>query len=97
MTVQLPETISLDLDDLTLGELEDIEELTGMSIAAISTANQDGDTPTRVLRAMAFVVLRRTIPEVTFEDCRAIRPSMIAGRRDVQPDPTPSPDADGAQ
>ena len=97
MTVVLPEEISLDLDDLTLGELEDIEELTGMSIAAISTANQDGTTPTRVLRAMAFVVLRRTIPEVTFEDCRAIRHSMIAGKPEDAADPTPSPEGGGDQ
>ena len=61
-------TINADMiTSLTLGDMEDVEELSGIPFMAI----QEGAAlPMRAVRALAFVVRRKGQPELTYEECR---------------------------
>jgi hypothetical protein len=61
-------TISVDLlDNLTLGDIEDVEELAGVGFGAF---RDGGGVPAKAIRALAFVVRRKSEPGLTFEACR---------------------------
>lgn len=92
MAVELPDQVTIDMDALTLGDLEDVEELTGSSFSAL--VNTPGGMPVKGLRALAFVSIRRDIPELTYEDCRGFRQGAIQVLDDSS-DPTQSPSGDG--
>lgn len=77
-----PEYIAVDPDMLTIGEVEEVEELAGISIDTFSRP----DTPkAKFMRAMAFVTRRRTHPDFTWEQ---------AGRHRVRIEKTPIPPTD---
>jgi hypothetical protein len=63
----LPENLTLDLklDSLTIDEIDAIEEITG---APLDTLNKPGSRRAPMLRAMAYVVMKRKYPEITPED-----------------------------
>lgn len=61
-------TIKFD-GDLTLGDLEDFEDYTGM--AASDMANMEGTPPTKVLTAMIWISMRTQDPTFTIEAARA--------------------------
>lgn len=57
-----------DLDDLTLGEMEEIEEIAGgVPFAELSFGSA------KVLRAYAYVLMRRRHPEITMDEIGRIR------------------------
>ena len=93
MTVELPAEVTIDLDALTLGDLEDVENLTGLGFSAL--VNSPGGLPMKGLRALAFVSVRRDIPEVTFEDCRGFPQGAIRVKEVDAEDPPLSPEGDG--
>lgn len=66
----LPDTIDFDPEDLTLGEMEDIEEKAGVSFQQIVAQFEAQDMQTSTLRAVMWVLIRRLNPEYTFEDTR---------------------------
>lgn len=55
--------ITVDLEELTLDDLDVIEEMTGAPFTELGK-----NMTAKTLRAMAFVSLRRKHPEVTAED-----------------------------
>lgn len=59
------ETFEIDLDNLKVREIEEIEEIIG---EPIDLAFADGKPRGKVLRAIGFVVKRRTNPAFTIED-----------------------------
>lgn len=62
--------LSVDLEHLTVGEIEEIEELTGLAIDALA----DPKAPKgRVMRALGYVVKRRADPEFTWEQAGALK------------------------
>lgn len=63
------ETIRFDIDKMTLGELEQIEEIAGLD--AVQRL-QSGQMTAKTLLAVAFIVKRRTDPQVTLEEVRSI-------------------------
>lgn len=69
-TVTNNETIELDLDRMTLGELEAIEDI-------LSPEDYqrllNGQTSTKALIAIAYVIKRRDNPAFTMDDARSIR------------------------
>ena len=67
------ETLEFNLDDLTIGEICEIEELTNQPFDAL---NDPTKPKGRMLQAMAFISKRRTNPDFTFEDAGAIKISM---------------------
>ncbi len=57
--------LDFDPEDLTLDELEELEELLGTALDGMLT----GDTPKgRALKAIVWIMIRRDNPEATLED-----------------------------
>jgi hypothetical protein len=67
---QDPNVLNVDLDHLTVGEIEDIEELSGLSIDAFG---KDGVPKGKAMRALGFVIRRREDPEFTWEQARDLK------------------------
>ncbi len=66
--------IDLDMDRMSLGDIEDLEDITGQSIRKLGkelTASGE-DMDIKVMRAIAWIALRKRWPEMTFEDTRDI-------------------------
>lgn len=61
--------ISVRLDDLTIGDLEDIEQLSGATLQDIT----EGRMNAAAVAALVFVSERREHPEFTIEDARKVR------------------------
>lgn len=57
--------LEIDLEDLTVGEIEIIEDVIG---GPIDRAFLEGAPKGKALRALGYVVRRRTNPEFTLED-----------------------------
>lgn len=87
--------LRFSVDSLTVGDLEDIEELTGMGfdeIMELLTSGKVGQNgrigiPLKVLKALVLVVYRADNPNFTMEDARRVKVSEL----DVvlaEPDPT---------
>lgn len=66
----MDDTIVLDLDSMTLGELEAIEDVAGAEAAKGMMA---GQMTAKALIAVAYVVRRRDDPEFTLDQARALR------------------------
>lgn len=82
-----PVEVSLDLDSYTNGELEEIEELVGGNLTELTLGKPP---PQKVLNGLLWITMRRTDPEVTIEDARAMKGSAWAFAK--LPDPLPSGD-----
>jgi hypothetical protein len=74
------ETIDFDLDRLTLGELEEIEEIAGFESVQRMMA---GQMSAKALTAVAYIVKRQTDPDFTLEDARAIKVTAIKTSEDT--------------
>ena len=76
----------MDVSQLTLGEIEEIERRAGMGIRAM----QDPERPIgKLMRSIAFVVLRRTDPAVRWEDTERLGMDEITALMGGgEPDPT---------
>jgi hypothetical protein len=82
------DTIILDMDAMTLGELEAIEEVAG---AEALMAMMAGRMTAKALIAVAYVVKRRDHPEFTVEDAKALKVMALQ-----QPDPAKKGNGNGA-
>ena len=67
-----PIHLELDVNRFTLAELEDLEEATGMSFVQLGERLQSGDYPIKLLRALVWILRRRTDPGFTLEDAREL-------------------------
>lgn len=65
--------ITINLDDLTLGDLADMEDVSGVSLTGINL----GSPPVRVIPALVWIQQRRTEPGYTYEMARAIKLSEL--------------------
>jgi len=79
------EKIVLDVDSLTLGELEEFEELTGLTLDSLVA----GRLPAKAITTLVFLTTRRANPEFTLDDARQLPLSAL---EEALPDP-PSPTA----
>jgi hypothetical protein len=64
------EYLSVEIDDLTVGEIDEIEEIID---ASIDSVGQPGARKGKFLTAIAFVVKRREDPAFTLEDARNVK------------------------
>jgi len=80
----MPEDFTLDLkiDSLTIDEIDAIEEITGQPLDAL---NKAGTRRAPMLRAMAYVVMKRKHPEITPEDVGRLKLNL---KGKAKPDPT---------
>lgn len=76
--------MDFNIDDLTLGECEQLEEIAGTTVDKLFTGS---GMSAKVLTAVALVLLRRTNPDATLEDARAVKLT------DIQDDATTDPSA----
>lgn len=73
------EEIRLDPNELTLGEGEEFEELTGLAIASLKPG---AAIPSKALSVLVYLVKRRSNPDYTLDDARRIRYAELAGPKD---------------
>lgn len=81
--------LTLDVDKLTMGDLEDFEDKTGRSM--LSLAGEDfGSLPSRTLTALIWITGRADDPDFTWDDARKVRLADLDSDTAVEktPDPT---------
>lgn len=97
----MSEPFNVDLGELTLGDIEDVEEAAGMSFSAIvDELGGERLPPARVLTALVWVSRRREDPDYSLETARSLRLSDVrvgGGDGAPEPDPPPLPAGDGGQ
>ena len=76
--------ISIDVNDLTLGEVEFFEEQSGLTLADL----QAGQLTTKAVIALVCVTKRRDDPAYTMDDARKVKMSDF----EVSADPTSGED-----
>lgn len=69
----------INLADFDLGEMETLEELIGTPITALDLDN----LPIKTIRAMLWIVRRRTEPELRFDALKSIKFSELDFRIDL--------------
>ena len=74
--------VSLDLEDLTLDEAEELEQIVGANLADIEKASQP-----RLMKAVVFLTKRRKDPSYTIEDAgkltmKEIQEFLVDGQGD---------------
>ncbi|CAD80109.1 tail protein [Streptomyces phage phiBT1] len=81
---EMPEDFTLDLklDSLTIDEIDAIEEITG---APLDSLNKAGTRRAPMLRAMAYVVMKRKFPEIEPADVGRLKLNL---KGKGKPDPT---------
>ncbi len=68
-----PIRLELDVNRFTLAELEDLEEATGMSFIQLGERLQTGEYPIKLLRALVWILRRRSDPTFTLEEARSLQ------------------------
>lgn len=71
--------LDLSVDDLSLGDCIDVEEVTGQPAFAIFAAAQAGTMTAKAMAALVWVTKRQTDPTFTFEDAKAVKVSSLGG------------------
>ena len=79
MTEQF-DVLNLDISDLTISEIVEIEELTGMPLDSLG---QPDKPKGKMLQAMAYISKKRDNPDFTFEDAGNIKITTT----ETKPDP----------
>lgn len=74
---------TLDFNALTLGDIEEIEDYTGQTLAQIVAEAQRMDATSlprgRLLTALAWVAKRQSNPNITIQQVRAMPLSEVVG------------------
>jgi len=91
----MTDEIRVDISDLTLGEVEQFEEITGL---AMSNFGEGKPFPAKALVALVYLTQRRSDPDYTLEDARGVHISALnygAPEDAASTDPTPLRAASG--
>ena len=86
MTDTTADTLNIDVSDLTIAEIVEIEDLTGLPLDALG---QDDKPKGRMLQALAYISKKRDNPEFTFEDAGKLKITTHSSK----PDPTDGDDS----
>lgn len=70
--------MQFDPNSLTLGEMETIEEITGRPIGLVMASMGAGELSSKALMAFVVVVQRRTDPDFSVEDAKALHMSDLS-------------------
>ncbi len=65
----------MDFEDITLGEIEEIEDYAGLPISEIGNMEMAGTHKLRV--ALAWIIKRREDPNFTIKDAKNMRASEL--------------------
>lgn len=74
-----PERVQIDVDGLTIAEVERVEELSGQPIDMLTDASRPKG---KLLRALVFVTKTREDPSFTWEQAGDVRVDMIGSGAD---------------
>ena len=80
MSETVDDVLDVDISELTVGEIKEIEELTGMPLDALGQADKPKG---KMLAALAFVSKRRENPKFTWED--ALELKITTSQTEVDP------------
>ena len=80
MSETVEDVLDVDISELTVGEIIEIEELTGMPLDALGQADKPKG---KMLAALAFVSKRRENPKFTWED--ALELKITTSQTEVDP------------
>ena len=80
MSETVDDVLDVDISELTVGEIIEIEELTGMPLDALGQSDKPKG---KMLAALAFVSKRRENPKFTWED--ALELKITTSQTDVDP------------
>ena len=73
------DTLNLDINDLTIGEIVEIEALTGQPLDALGQPDKPKGL---MLQALAFISKRRDDPSFTFEQAGALKINTTSSKSD---------------
>lgn len=76
--------IVLDVNQLTVGDVEDIEDICGKPFEELNFDNPSA----KLMKAIIFITGRRDNPEFTLDDARRVRLADVT-LKESEPDPTP--------
>lgn len=76
------EYLNVAIDDLTVGEIDEIEEIID---ASIDSVGQPGARKGKFLLAIAYVIKRRDNPAFTLEDARNMKIKLDEKAKDSAP------------
>ncbi|MFI6861297.1 hypothetical protein ACIBKZ_15580 [Streptomyces sp. NPDC050421] len=71
------DVLSLDIDSLTLDEIDDIEEIIDGPLDSLS---KPGARKAKLLKAMAYVIKKRDNPDFTIADAGRLKISLKASK-----------------
>lgn len=75
----MADEIAFDFDDLTIEEVEILEDITGLSIAELNPENGKRPAPQgKTLRAIVYIVNHRTNPDFTIDDAGRVKVTAVA-------------------
>ena len=80
MSETVEDVLDVDISELTVGEIIEIEELTGMPLDALGQSDKPKG---KMLAALAFVSKRRDDPKFTWED--ALELKITTSQTEVDP------------
>lgn len=66
------EVLNIDFNDLTLGDIEDLEDTAGLNMRDLMGKSAK-ELPTKALIALVWIVKRHENPDYTYEDARNLR------------------------
>jgi hypothetical protein len=88
----LPEPLKLRPDDLTIGDMEDFEKITGepfmATLARLEESSGVAALSAKTLKALVFIVKRTTDPDFRIEDTRKVKVGELILDYSDEPDPT---------
>lgn len=93
-TEETTEVLEINVNELTLGDLEDFELKVGIDFRSIS-GRQAGELPLKALIALVWLIKRKTNPDYTYEDARNIKIETLGtiDLKDTGANPTQPADA----
>jgi len=80
-----PESLEIDLNELTIEEVELLEDILDAPFDQAFAANAKRG---KAMRALAFIAMRRIDPDVTVEDVGKVRISALPQRKGNPPVPS---------
>lgn len=85
--------LEINYDEITLGEVEDVERLAERSFQEIAEEITAGKPCAKTLIALVYVIKRRTDPEYTIEQARSVQVKALRDPDAVPDAPAPKEDA----
>ncbi len=85
--IEKPLVLNFDPNELTLGQMEQLEEATGIELGVLAAQMQEGKFSAKVLKAIVFMLMSAQDPDFTIEDAANIKIGVVASAVGVPLDP----------